>query len=256
LVDTPGYCMNVKSCRIAASGAPVRVALEDPFICPQCGGSLAPPALESLRPRRRIALIAALFACVAIGAGATVLARGGVFGHRAPEPAPVLAALAPAALPGPVTTVAEDVLDALPPVTADAEDQPASSRVLRKALPRAAPTGARREASAAAKPGRHHVNVHIAVSTPLVAGGLPDYPEQYEDGRSGNVTVACGLQPEGTPTQCRTTRLAGGRIFDVSVHSWLELKDVRFKTTHSRSAPPVRSVTLTVHFIGDGPPPE
>jgi hypothetical protein len=258
LVATPGYCMNVRTCRIAASGAAVKIALEDPFICPECGGSLAPPALNTIRPKGRIALVALVFVCVAIGAGATVLVRGGLFERPAPsatEPPPTVALLAPIVLAGPVTTVTQDTLADPPP--AEAEDMPPASRVGRKAATRSAHGLASRDTAAAASPGRHHTNVHMSLSIPLVAGGQPDYPEQYEeDGRSGSVTVTCALQPEGTPTQCLTTRLDGGRIFDVSVHSWLELRDVRFQTARPRHRPPVHDVTLTVHFIGDGPQTE
>jgi len=246
--------MNLRTCRIAASGAAVKVALEDPFICPECGGSLAPPALDTIRPRGRTALLAAVFACVAIGAGATVLVRGGLFERPAPEPAPSVVTLAPASLHGPTVTFTEDTLAAVPPATVEAEESASPARSARRAQPKATSPATTREAATAAAPGRHHANVHMSISIPLVAGGQPEYPEQYEEeGRSGSVTVTCGLQPDGGPTQCRTTRLAGGRIFDVSVHSWLELKGVRFKPAQTRRRLTVNNVTLTVQFIGDGP---
>jgi hypothetical protein len=244
--------MNVRTCRLAASGVGVRVALDDPFICPECGGSLAPPALDTIRPRGRVAVLVAAFACVAIGAGATVLVRGGLLARHAPPPEPpaVLATLAPALLTGPPTSVTEDPLADIQPATVEADVTATRSRPPRKVRRPAA----LQAAASPSGPGRHHVNVHMLPSIPLVAGGQPEYPEQYEeDGRSGSVTVACALQPDGGPRQCRTTRLDGGRIFDVSVHSWLELKDVRFQTSRLRRRPPVRSVTLTVKFIGDGP---
>ncbi len=260
MVATPGYCMNVRTCRIAAAGAAVRVALEDPFICPECGGSLAPPALNTIRPSGRVALLAAVFAFVAIGAGATVLVRSGLFTRPpAPEPAPTLASLEPAFLPGPLVTFAEDTLTAPDPATVDAdtEEAAAPAHVARKTFPRASRRFAGRETATPAATGRRHANVIMSVSIPMVAGGQPDYPEQYEeDGRSGSVTVTCGLQPDGSPAQCRTTNLTGGRIFDVSVHSWLELKDVRFKPVQARRRRPVHDVTLTVQFIGEGPPPQ
>ena len=260
MVATPGYCMNVRTCRIAASGTVVKVALEEPFICPECGGSLAPPALSTIRPKGRIALVAAVFVCVAIGAGATVLVRGGLFERPLPpatEPPPTIVSLAPIDLAGPPTTVTQDTLAAPPPAEAEAEDGPAASRMGRRSAMKSAHAALGRETVAAASPGRHHTNVHMSLSIPLVAGGQPDYPEQYEEeGRSGSVTVTCALQPEGTPTQCLTTRLDGGRIFDVAVHSWLDLRDVRFQTTRARHRAPVRDVTLTVHFIGDGPQSE
>jgi hypothetical protein len=244
--------MNVRTCRLAASGVAVRVALGDPFICPECGGSLAPPALDTIRPRGRAALLVAVFACVAIGAGATVLVRGGILDRRAPppEPPPVLVALAPAVLTAPPARVTEDALADIQPATFEAEAKATPSRPSRKVRRLAA----LQAAATPAGPGRHHANVHVSLSIPLVAGGQPDYPEQYEeDGRSGNVTVACALLPDGSPRQCRTTRMDGGRIFDVSVHSWLELKDVRFQRSSRRRRSPVRNVTLTVKFIGDGP---
>jgi len=260
LVDTPGYCMNVKTCRIAASGAAVRVALEDPFVCPECGGSLAPPALNTIRPKGRIALVAAVFVCVAIGAGATVLVRGGLFERPAPPPEPLpptVVSLAPALLAGPAATVTQEAVAAPPPETSTAEDAAPLPRAKRKASSKAAHVVANRDAETPGSIGHHHTDVHMSLSIPLVAGGQPDYPEQYEEeGRSGSVTVACTLQPDGSPTQCRTTRLMGGRIFDVSVHSWLELRDVRFQTARPHRRPPAHDVALTVHFIGDGPQQE
>lgn len=254
LVTTPGYCMNVRTCRIAASGAAVRVALDEPFLCPECGGSLAPPALDTIRPTGRIALLTAVFACVAIGAGATVLMRSGLFNRPVAEPAPTLVWLAPALLNGPTITFAQDTLAAPDPLSVDAEEEAPLGRTSRKALPKAPRRTASRETAA---PASHHANVHLSVSIPLVAGGQPDYPEQYlDEGRSGSVTIICGLQPDGSPAQCRTTQLTGGRIFDVSVHSWLDLKDVRFKPAQTRRRRPVHDVKLTVEFVGDGPPQE
>jgi TonB family protein len=233
------------------------VNLEDPFICPHCGGSLAPPALDSIRPRRRTAVLAVLFACVAIGAGATVLARGRLFERPARQPAPTLATLEPAALPGPTVFFTVDTLAAPAPADIEAEESEPPSRAGRRALSKSVHKGERREAALPAASGHHHANVHLAVSIPLVAGGQPEYPEQYqEDGRSGSVTVACALQPDGGPTQCRTTQLTGGRIFDVSVHSWLDLRDVRFKPVQTRHHRPAHDVKLKVDFIGDGPAPQ
>ncbi len=235
------------------------VALEEPFVCPECGNTLVPPALEAMPGRgRRVALLAAAFALVAIAAGATVLARGGLFRQPAPTPAetPVIASFAPAILTGPMVSFVQDTLADILPATWDVEDATMPAHALHK-MP--AKTRAQHLAPGQALKdpvGGHHANVHMSVSVPLVAGGEPDYPEQYQDGRSGDVTVACALQPDGSPTQCRTTQQSGGRIFDVAVHSWLDLRDVRFAPPHLRHRPPIRTVTLRVQFIGDGPAPQ
>jgi hypothetical protein len=258
LVETPGYCSRVTDCSLAESGVPVMVALEKPFLCPECGNPLVPPSLDTIGPSaRKVALLAAAFASVAIAAGATVLVNGGFFERHGPAPAETAAVipLAPATLAVAASVATPDALADIPPVTLAVEEAGSPSRARGKVTRKTDAVAALADGSLTHPAARHHANVHMALSIPLVSGGLPDYPDAYQDGRSGNVTVACALQPDGTPTQCRTTRLSGGRIFDVAVHTWLDLRDVRFQMARPRHRAPIHSVTLGVQFIGDSPPP-
>jgi hypothetical protein len=229
------------------------VALENPFICPECGSALAPPALEKIASRaRRVALLAASFAFVVIVAGATVLVQAGFFAKPEPPPeaAPPTIALSPVLLPPVPPVMTAEVLQPPPTERAPAEESARPVRSPHSASPRAT----RPRAAGANTPGRRHADVHMSVSVPLIAGGLPEYPEQYDDGRSGSVTVACALEPDGSATRCQTLRVSGGPIFGVAVHSWLELKDVRFRVVKIRGRAPLNGVTLTVRFIGEAAP--
>jgi TonB family protein len=257
LVETPGFCSRHGGCSIAASGKVVRVPLENAFVCPECGAPLRSPALGDIRPlARKPVFLASALGIVALLAASVVLAQSGFFHRGAPVPAPDEAAITvslPATSlqrPAPV-----GVVDTLTAPTAVAVPIAEAATTLHAARgtglrPPAGPILLRHAEVAR----RRHADVHLSYSIPLVSGGAPDYPEQYEDGRSGTVTVSCGLRPDGTPQGCATTSRTGGPIFDVAVHSWLDLKDVRFKPAriHGRLT---NHVKLRVDFIGEPPSP-
>ena len=252
LVETPGFCSRLGACRIAASGALVRVPLEMPFVCPECGAPLTAPALGAIRPlTRRPAFLASALGVVALLAASVVLAQAGFLHRHAPLPAPLeeptIVSFAAIPLQKPTPDAVVDALAEPEPATlAATEPAPRQGFVLH---PKPESPSVRH--APAAK--RHHANVHLSFSIPLIAGGQPDYPEQYEDGRSGTVTVACKLRPDGGTQGCTTMRRSGGPIFDVAVHSWLDLRDVRFKPPKIRGRL-INHVTLTVDFIGEPPP--
>ncbi len=253
LVETPGFCLRRETCSVAASGTLVRVPLEKPFLCPECGAKLTPPALADIKPlARRPVLLASAVGVLCLLVVGVVLARGGFQRAHAPPPAPVeqqsTLSLAPVPLAQPAPDIIVETLDSPPAATFPATEAatPASS-VLRPRSEVPAPRHASRANHARA-------NVRLSFSIPLVAGGEPDYPDQYQDGQSGTVTVSCGLRPDGGTQDCKTIRRSGGPIFDVAVHSWLDLRDVRFKPARLRGRL-VNRVTLTVDFIGAPPPP-
>jgi TonB family protein len=348
MVETPGFCSRKTTCSIAASGRPVVVSLENPFICPECGYPLTSPPLAVLNAKARKKTLIP----VALALGLAVLCMGffasGAFLVRRqppPPPAPTVVTLARTILLGPSVTQVPDTtavtIASLPPETIPA-DEPAPGEAVflprpvaggAPAYPEALaddgrrgrvivtctieadgrPTGCRATANqggpifataaltwlrhggvqyrpvmldgtaqrstqswlitmtepksmlARAKRQKHiveertgnaHGDVRASFSTPLIDGGLPDYPDQYQDGQSGDVTVTCTIQTDGKTAGCTTLKATGGRIFDVSVHAWLDLKPVRFRPFKIPGRVKPHPVLFTVHFIGQAPEPE
>ncbi len=250
MVETPGYCSLKYACSIAASGRPVMVPLASPFICPECGGTLTAPALDDIAPlaRRPIFLVPVL-AALALLVASAVLAKVGYFTRPVPPPAapPALVSLPANLLQATAPVSIQEPVVSPPPVVIAATEPAPLPRTHRDAARQG--TGDRPEMGEKAVHVRHHVNVHLSVSMPLISGGEPDYPEQYQDGESGTVMVGCKLRLDGSTHSCTTIRRSGGPIFDVAVHSWLDLKDVQFKPTRLRGRF-IDHVTLTVDFIG------
>jgi hypothetical protein len=62
-----------------------------------------------------------------------------------------------------------------------------------------------------------------------VAGGGPAYPSDYvRDGRAGEVTVDCIIDPTGEPEHCHVRDIEGGRRFAEATVDWLNSGTVRF----------------------------
>lgn len=253
MVDTPGFCSRMYSCGIAASRAPVRVPLASPFICPECGGQLTPPTLgEIVALTGKPAFAISAWSVAAIFAGVTFLAHAGFFGRHisppAPATVPIEVTLPAVTLKKSVPTIVEDTLAPLPPAT-----MPAPGTVSLQHASHAHVSYVPPDRSDTRRKMHHHADVHLSFSIPLLADGQPDYPEQYQDGQSGYVRVLCWLRANGLPHDCTTIRRSGGPLFDVAVHTWLDLKDVRFKPARIRGRI-IDHVTLSVDFIGAASP--
>ena len=259
MVDTPGFCSRMDACGIAASRVPIRVPLASAFICPECGGHRTPPTLGEIVPLAgKPALAIFAWSFVAIFAGVTFLAHAGLFGRHTSPPAPAVVPteVTPSAikLKNSAPTIVEETLAPVPPAIIPAPLPVLGTASLQHALHAHVSyvppnrSDARRNALM-----HHHADVHLSLSIPLIAGGQPDYPEQYQDGQSGHVRVLCGLRSNGLPHDCTTIRRSGGPLFDVAVHTWLDLRDVRFKPARLRGRI-LDHVMLNVDFIGEASP--
>jgi TonB family protein len=227
----------------------VRVPLESPFVCPECGSQLTPPAVDEIKPLAlRPAFLAAACGLAGLLATAAILAQAGFSRlHKplaAPAEQPTMVSISAVTLEKPPPATVDEALVAPPPVIITALQLPAPRRRVTQAPP--GRPGVPRQSAGS----RRHSDVHMTFSVPLTAGGKPDYPEQYQDGQSGAVTVLCRLQSNGATQDCRTIRRSGAPLFDVAVHSWLDLRDVRFKPAAMRGRV-ANDVTFTVIFIGE-----
>ena len=255
MVETPGFCSRVDACGMAATRVMVRVPLESAFICPECGGQLTPPTLGEIGPlTRKPAFAISALSLAAVFAGATFLAHAGFFvphiSRPPPAAGPVEVDLSAAPLKRSAPTIVAETLAALPPVLLPATATVSLQQGLHAHVSYVPP---RRSDARRNSVMRHHADVHLSFSIPLIADGQPDYPEQYQDGQSGYVKVLCGLRSNGVPHDCTTIRRSGGPLFDVAVHTWLDLKDVRFKPARIRGRL-IDHVTLSVDFIGEASP--
>lgn len=71
-----------------------------------------------------------------------------------------------------------------------------------------------------------------------IAGGGPPYPTDYvRDGRAGEVSVDCTIDPDGEPEHCRVRDVFGGRRFAEATVDWLNSGTVRFKPALRRGVP-------------------
>jgi TonB family protein len=207
-------------------------------------GAIKPLAL-------RPAFLASVLGLAALTAAAAVLAQAELSWFHKPSPAPdktpTTVSISAAALEKPAPALVAETLVAPPPEIVLPRQPHILHGPVSEALP-ARPDARRKSASL-----HRHSNVQLSLSVPLISGGKPDYPDLYQNGQSGSVTVVCGLQPNGATQVCRTIRRSGDPLFDVAVHSWLDLRDVRFKPAvlHGRVTD---SVTFTVIFIGEAAP--
>jgi hypothetical protein len=71
-----------------------------------------------------------------------------------------------------------------------------------------------------------------------IAGGTPPYPLDYvRDGRAGEVSVDCTIDPDGEPEHCRVRDLLGGRRFAEATVNWLNSGTVRFAPAMRNGVP-------------------
>ena len=199
---TPGRCTNVEGCWLSASHRNVWLPLGEEFRCPNCGGKLSAPLLQtrSFRGVRRVAAMSAMASL-----GMTVVALSAVKLSTVSWPGQSVAATvasAPETLiratfrgkPIKTDELASAKQDALPPLTAAGEQR--SARDVAAAAPNS-PLAMQLGSAPAANAASHPTMIYVARNERRASAGAasgqdggPDAGEQAARAAAAEITGA------------------------------------------------------------------
>jgi hypothetical protein len=188
---TPGRCGNLDYCSVGLQRVLVKVPVDRPFVCPECGNALHPPddgESPWVMPAVRIGILV-----VGIGLG---FAQGYLTGRLHVGAAPAFRTEPSAAPREPAADVAR--MQEPPPRAAD--------------LPRPLPLVASR--------------AYPAHPAPLDVDDPPAHLQQEQ--RFGQVTLDCSLDVSADRPSCRVGSVRGGDAFSALALAWLQSLEVRY----------------------------
>ncbi len=263
MTKTPGICRNAAGCALAKRGRIVQVELKQPFLCPSCGGPLAPPPVRNM-PEPTV---------LAAGAGVIVVVAGALAfwllgskpapvpvhapppaAHPAPAPKPVAPATPPPPIsengssgPGGPTTVVIPPQLLAPGTTTLA---PATPPAAVPAAPPPAPSPPKRREHRVVASARASQKAPPPPEMKALDGSHPEYPDAYEDtDTKGQVTVTCIVQPDGSATKCQILHQTGGAAFGNAVLHWLARDTTRFPPLLRKGHPAALPFTWNIDFF-------
>jgi hypothetical protein len=212
---TPGRCATLDYCSIGMQRVLVEIPVSEPFICPECGGKLRPPASRRRgRPWVMPALrVAVLFLGVGLG-----LAVGYSFGRMQPA---IHKAVSGVSRETVVQVNTARSLLGLPKLPDNAILKPPAVTPVPPVAPRIAPLVAE--------------HAYPAHAPPLEVADPPVHLQAEE--RYGQVTIDCSIAALQIKPVCRATDIRGADAFSDRAVAWLQEFEVQYAPGTRAGAP-------------------